>query len=297
MSDTDRFLDAFLNHLRVERGLSPHTVEAYGRDVARYLARLDRAGRGPDRADRSLVMAHMLDLSRADISPRSRARALSAIRTFHRFLVDEDLADQDPAAELEGPKILRYLPRTLTEAEVESLLAAPDTETVLGLRDKAMFEVLYATGLRVSELTGLETGNVHLEPMYLRTLGKGSKERVVPFGDEARIWVERYLTESRPALSSGRHAGVLFLNRYGKRMSRQYFWKQVQRYAAQAGIRAGISPHTLRHSFATHLLSHGADLRAVQMMLGHADLSTTEIYTHVTRERLKAIHQAHHPRP
>ena len=295
--DNDQYLDLFLDHLRVERGLAANTVEAYGRDVRRFLDDLAAQG-APDplKVRRSAVMSHLLRLGQSGVGPRSRSRALSALKGFYGFLVKEGLASGNPAADMEGAKHPSYLPRTLDPAEVEALLNAPDPNDPSGLRDRAMLEVLYATGLRVSELVGLQMPHVHLEAGYVRTMGKGSKERLVPLGDEAKVWVERYLREARPFLARGRPASDLFLSRRSARLSRQYFWRKVRDYALAARIAKTISPHTLRHSFATHLLARGADLRSVQMMLGHADISTTEIYTHVTRERLKSLHQRLHPR-
>jgi integrase/recombinase XerD len=294
----DQYLDLFLDHLRVERGLSPHTVDSYGRDTRRFLEHLRRQGIDrPDRAGRSAVMGHLVALSREGLSARSRARALCAVKSFYGFLAAESLVDHNPAVDLESIKSPKHLPRVLSEADVDALLAAPPIDRPGGLRDRAMLETLYATGLRVSELTGLETAELNTDAGFLRTMGKGSKERLVPLGDAALDWIQRYLTEARPRLLKGKAARILFVNRRGSRISRQYFWRKVKEYSLAAGVAAEISPHTLRHSFATHLLTHGADLRSVQMMLGHADISTTEIYTHVARERLKSIHRQYHPRP
>ncbi|MFH1091626.1 MAG: site-specific tyrosine recombinase XerD, partial [Pseudomonadota bacterium] len=242
------------------------------------------------------IMGYFLELSQAGVGPRSRARVLSALKSFYRFLVKEGLMSENPASTVESPRHARYLPQTLSLDEVESLLSAPDVSTPGGLRDRAMLEVLYATGLRVSELISLQLGQVNLEAGYLRTLGKGSKERLVPLGDEAKVWVGRYLAEARNRWLRKKPSPYLFLSRRGTRLSRQYFWRQVRDYTLRADITKRVSPHTLRHSFATHLLARGADLRSVQMMLGHADISTTEIYTHVARERLKKLHHDHHPR-
>jgi len=221
---------------------------------------------------------------------------LSAMRRFYRWALREGLVEADPTRRLATAKAPPRFPRTLTEAQVEALLAAPDTESVLGLRDRAMLELLYATGLRVSELVGVKMSELSSAEGLVRVTGKGQKERVVPIGEEARLWLERYSAKARPALLGGRAADALFVTRRGEPMSRQMFWKLVRRYAIQADIRAPLSPHGLRHAFATHLLNHGADLRVVQMLLGHADISTTQIYTHVARERLQALHQRHHPR-
>ncbi|MBW2062921.1 MAG: site-specific tyrosine recombinase XerD [Deltaproteobacteria bacterium] len=290
-------LDLYLDHLRVERGLAFNTVEAYARDIRRFLDYLTRQNlAGPEAASRSFVMGYMLFLSQTRIGPRSRARALSALKNFYKFLVNENMVLQDPTSNLEAPRILAHLPQTITLDEVEALLTAPDQNGPSGLRDKAMLELIYATGLRVSELISLKTVDLNLEAGYLRTMGKGAKERLIPLGDEARDWINRYLTDARPGLLKRGSSSYLFLNRRGTRLSRQYFWRKIKDYSIAAGIRKKISPHSLRHSFATHLLERGADLRAVQLMLGHTDIATTQIYTHVTRERLKKIHQKYHPR-
>ena len=293
----DGYLDLFLDHLRVERGLSAHTIEAYGRDVSRFLRFLEERGiKGPEAAARSTIMSHFLELSRLGIGTRSRARALSAVKGFYSFLLKEDLVGEDPAGDLESPKSARHLPQFLSPREVEDLIKTPNASQPGGLRDRAMLELLYAAGLRVSELISVEMGRINLEAGYMRTMGKGSKERIVPIGDEAVFWINRYVEEARGTLLHGRHSPYLFLNRRGGKLSRQYFWRKIKEYAGAAGIVKNISPHTLRHSFATHLLAHGADLRSVQMMLGHSDISTTEIYTHVTNERLKKMHEQLHPR-
>ncbi|MBW1708876.1 MAG: site-specific tyrosine recombinase XerD [Deltaproteobacteria bacterium] len=290
-------LDLFLDHLRVERGLAVNTVEAYGRDIRRFLDYVyDKGLSGPESASRSTIMSYLLYLSQNNLSARSRARALSVIKSFYAFLVNEDLMNRNPASDLETPRALIHLPQTLSFKEVESLLAAPDSNLIGGLRDKAMLELIYATGLRVSELVGLQSAHINIEAGYIRTMGKGSKERLIPLGDVARDWIKQYCNEARPGLVKRGTSPYLFLNRRGTKLSRQYFWRKLKEYALAAGIRKKISPHSLRHSFATHLLERGADLRAVQMMLGHADIATTQIYTHVTRERLKKVHQQYHPR-
>lgn len=295
--DFNHCLDLFLDHLRVERGLAANTVEAYGRDVRRFLDFIAAKGLpGLESASRSTIMSYLLSLSEAGLGARSRARALSALKGFFAFLVREGLIRRDSAADMESPRSRASLPQPLSVDEVESFLAAPSVDTPGGLRDKAMLEVLYATGLRVSELVGLEVGQVNLEIGYVRTMGKGSKERLVPLGDTAKAWAQRYLDEGRDRFLGCLASPYLFLSRRGTKLSRQYFWRKVRDYSQEAEIHKKISPHSLRHSFATHLLAHGADLRSVQMMLGHADISTTEIYTHVTRERLKKIHRAYHPR-
>jgi integrase/recombinase XerD len=291
------YLDMFLDHLRVERGFSPNTIDAYGSDIARFNAFLSAQGlSGPEVASQSIIMNYLITLSQNGLGLRSRSRALSAIKSFYRFLVNEGLLTHNPAAEVESAWHPTHLPHTLSPEEVDRLLAAPDTQSSGGMRDKAMLELLYATGLRVSELIGLEIGRVNLEAGYLRTVGKGSKERLIPFNETAADWVKKYLEHARGQLLKGKNSRHLFLNKRGAVVSRQYFWRKIKEYAVKAGIPAEISPHTLRHSFATHLLTGGADLRAVQMMLGHSDLATTEIYTHISQERLKAVHKKHHPR-
>jgi integrase/recombinase XerD len=228
--------------------------------------------------------------------PRTTSRLVSSLKRFFQFALREGLRKDDPAAELDSPKLPRSLPKSLSEAEVESLLAAPNVETPQGLRDRAMLETLYASGLRVSELVGLKIVQVSLDMGVVRVLGKGSKERLSPLGEEAVEWIERYQREARTLLLGSHRSDALFVTPRGGPMTRQAFWKLVQRYAQIAGIRRAISPHTLRHAFATHLINHGADLRVVQLLLGHADISTTQIYTHVARERLKQLHRKHHPR-
>lgn len=293
----DRILDLFLDHLRVERGLAGNTLDAYGRDVGRYFDFLTETHvPDPSAATRSTVMAYLIRLSQKGLNARSRARMLSAIKSLYKFLTREGMVSENPAGGVETPKIFKALPEVLSFEEVERLLNIPELDTPGGLRDKAMIELLYATGLRVTELVTVKTTAVHADAGYLRTMGKGSKERIVPFGEEAGHWVRRYLAESRPRLAGSRSSPFLFLSRKGTKLSRQYFWRKLKEYSLAANIRKPIYPHILRHSFATHLLSQGADLRAVQTMLGHADISTTEIYTHVTRERLKQIHQSYHPR-
>lgn len=293
----DSYLDLFLNYLVVEKGLARNTLEAYARDLRRYLEYLAGQGVGEIEAvSRSLVIAFLTSLKGAGLSARSRARSLSAVRSFHRFLVAEKMASQDPTLLLETPRILKGLPRLLSQREVESLLAAPKGDEPLALRDRAMLEVLYATGLRVSELVGLKLADINRDVGCLRTLGKGSKQRMVPLGEVALSALAEYLAAGRPFLKPAEGCAYLFLNRRGAGLSRQGFWKILRRNAQQAGIGCKIYPHMLRHSFATHLLENGADLRAVQVMLGHADISTTQIYTHVIRERLRQIHQQHHPR-
>lgn len=291
------FLDLFLNYLTVEKGLSKNTLESYARDLVRYFEFLEKQGKAVPEAVTSLDVASFLaSLKDGDLKPRSRARALSAVRMFHRFLVMEQFAQENPTSVIEAPKFLQKLPTFLTFREVEALLAAPVGEEPQELRDRAMLELLYATGLRVSELVTLRVRDVNISAGYLLALGKGSKERLVPLGESAGRAVETYLSFGREKLRRGRDTEALFLSRLGDSMTRQAFWNLIKKRAREAGIRTAISPHTLRHSFATHLLENGADLRSVQIMLGHADLATTQIYTHVTRERLRRIHEKFHPR-
>ena len=291
-------LDRFADGLWLNDGLARNTLESYRRDVAQFAQWLDEARGKP------LLEAGSVDLLRhlawqvekKHAAPRTTGRLISALRRFYQFAVREGLRADDPAADLDSPKLPRSLPKSLSEAQVEALLSAPDTATALGLRDRAMLETLYASGLRVSELVGLKTIQVSLDMNVVRVLGKGSKERLTPLGEEAADWIARYQREARPELLSGRKSDALFVTARGGPMTRQAFWSLVKRCALQAGITQSISPHTLRHAFATHLINHGADLRVVQLLLGHADISTTQIYTHVARERLKLLHRKHHPR-
>lgn len=284
---------AYLDEVWLERGLSDNTLAAYRRD----LTQLARALPGPllD-ATPGALMACVAERFAAGYQTRSSARWLSCVKGFYRHQVRKGRLEDDPSAELTAPKLGRSLPGSLSEAEVSALLAAPDVDDAVGLRDRAMLELLYASGLRISELVGLTLAMVNRRQGVVRIVGKGGKERLVPVGQEALAWLERYLEEGRPALVHRSACAALFPSRRGRTMTRQTFWHAIKRYARAAGISREISPHTLRHAFATHLLNHGADLRAVQMMLGHADLSTTQIYTHIAQRRLKALHQAHHPR-
>ena len=286
-----------LDQLWLEQGLSRHTLGAYESDLRLFAAWLEKQESGLDRADRVLIMQFLAERLSAGREPRSLARLLSALRRFYGWRVARGELALDPTLDIPPPRIGRPLPKALGEADVEALLAAPEIDTPLGLRDRAMLEALYATGLRVSELVGLGMSQISLGAGVVRVLGKGRKERLVPLGGEAVHWIERYLAEARPLLLEGLgESEALFVTRRGGPMTRQMFWTLIKRHAARAGIVAPLSPHTLRHAFATHLLNHGADLRVVQMLLGHSDLSTTQIYTHVARARLKALHQAHHPR-
>ena len=294
-----RRLDLWLDALAFERGLSPRTVSAYRSDLLRLGEWLDRqkGQKGKDlvAADPAAIAAHLRWLHSQEISPRSVRRAMAAMHGFYRDLVEAGERRDDPVENLEAPRLWKRLPKVLSEEEVERLLAAPDLATPSGLRDRAMVELLYATGLRVSELVGLRLPQIDLKGGYLLAFGKGSKERVVPVGEEAERFLARYLTELRPKLARGRHDAV-FVNLRGAPMTRQGFWKILKAWGLRAGIDRPISPHVLRHSFATHLLEHGADLRAVQAMLGHSDIATTEIYTHIHQERLRGAYDRFHPR-
>jgi integrase/recombinase XerD len=293
----NEYLDLFISYLAVEKGLTANTCEAYSRDLSRYLDFLEQQGRGvPDTATPGDVAAFLARLKDDGIGARSRARCLSAIRMFHKFLMIENYCDTNPASIIEAPRTLHKLPEFLDPYEVERLLAACQGTRGENVRDRAMLELLYATGLRVSELVNLKLREVNLEVGYLMTVGKGDKERLVPIGESARACVKNYLEAVRYKLDPRSQNRFLFLSRLGDAMTRQAFWNIIKKRTGIAEIRKNISPHTLRHSFATHLLENGADLRSVQIMLGHADLSSTQIYTHVTKERLKRLHQQIHPR-
>ncbi len=290
-------LEQFITHLSVERGLSGNTVDAYRRDLARYLRFLGEAGVGDVRQAREAdVSALVRALDGVGLEPASIARGLSAVKTFHRFLASEGLAAGDPAERVIPPRMRRGLPAVLNIFEVERLLEQPDLTTPLGVRDRAMLETLYALGVRVSELIALRTSDLLLDAEVVRVIGKGDKERVVPVGAEAMEHVLYYLRNVRPQLVKPHSGDVVFLNWRGRRLTRMAVWKMLKGYTRKAEIQKDVSPHTLRHSFATHLLEGGADLRAVQEMLGHADISTTQIYTHLDREYLKEVHRTFHPR-
>jgi len=292
-----QFLDAYLDHLRVERRLAAHTLESYGRDLvllARYAAGREVAIEALTRAD---LEAFTRELMAGGLAARSVARAVACVRGFYRYLAISRRIAESPADDLHAPRSWAALPKYLAVEQVDTLLSQPDVATPRGLRDRALIELLYATGLRVSELVALKATDLNLEAGYLTCLGKGSKERLVPIGDTAAIWVQKYLKEGRPALLRNRPSPRLFVNaRDGGVLSRSGFWRILAAYGRQAGLPRGLSPHVLRHSFATHLLEHGADLRAIQMMLGHADLSTTQIYTHVLEARMRALYDRFHPR-
>ena len=293
----NNYLDLFLSYLIVEKGLSENTRSAYSRDLARYLDFLEKEGRLSPADVCSLDVASFIGvLKNRGIGARSRARCLSAIRMFHKFLMIENYADRNPASIIEAPRTVSKLPQFLTGQEVDALIASCSGSGAEDVRDLAMLELLYATGLRVSELVNLKLREVNLQSGYLMTVGKGNKERLVPIGESAVLQVTRYLQDVRQQQDPTGRNPYLFLSRLRDFMSRQAFWNIIKKRTLTAGIRKNISPHTLRHSFATHLLENGADLRSVQIMLGHADLATTQIYTHVTRERLKRLHQQIHPR-
>jgi integrase/recombinase XerD len=292
----DQPLRAWLDHLRVERGLSPHTLVAYENDVRKLAAFADARGRAVLELGQAELAEYIGWLRGQGLSPRSQARHVHSARGFYRFAVREGLVEGDPMEYLRPPKAFRPLPRCLTAAQIEALLASPRTDGPVGLRDRAMLEVMYATGLRASEVTSLETANVDLELGLVRVFGKGRKERLVPFGREAAQWVRRYLDGARGRLAKGRSSKVLFLSNRGGALSPTGLWGIVRRHAVAAGVARTLTPHVLRHSFASHLLERGADLRALQAMLGHSDISTTQIYTHVTRERLRQVYDRYHPR-
>jgi integrase/recombinase XerD len=288
---------AYLRHLEVERRLSSHTLEAYQRDLGRLAAFAAVRRRPLDQLTRADLDALVRDVMTSGLSPNSAARLVAAVRGFYRFLRVSGRIGENPADDLRAPRALVSLPRFLSVEEVDALLAAPDVSTPRGLRDRALIEVLYATGLRVSELVGLRVTDVRLDEGYVQCMGKGSKQRIVPLGDEAADWIQRYLAGGRATLMRRRESPWLFLNaRDGQRLSRLGFWKGLKAYGRRAGVASHLSPHVLRHSFATHLLERGADLRAIQAMLGHADLSTTQIYTHVLEARLRQVYDRFHPR-
>ena len=294
-------IEQFLDAIWMERGLSENTLSAYRTDLKKFVTWLMRLSNNSVsdsliNTKRKIIVNYLSELEKQKISARSRARLLSSLRRFYAYLLREKRIEIDPVALIDAPKLGRSLPKTLTEKDVESLLMAPDTSTSLGLRDRVLFEVLYATGLRVSELVSLQLTQINLQQGVLRVTGKGNKERLVPLGEEAVTWLEKYLLNTRTELLNGQVTDALFVTKRGAAMTRQAFWYLIKRHALQAEISTTISPHTLRHAFATHLLNHGADLRVVQMLLGHSDLSTTQIYTHVAKARLKSLHSLHHPR-
>ena len=293
-------LDTFIDHLWLEDGLSKNTLDSYRADLSQFNGWLGLKERGINKS-------HLLEVNQADIQqylavkfpqskPRSISRLIASMRRFYRYALRENLITTDPTLQIESPKLPRNLPKSLNEQEVEDLLGAPNINQPIGLRDRAMLELLYASGLRVSELVTVKVNEVSTQDGVVRITGKGSKTRLVPMGEEAADWIDQYLKDSRPKILDGQMSDALFMTKRGGAMTRQAFWYLIKRYALLADISKHMSPHVLRHAFATHLLNHGADLRVVQMLLGHADISTTQIYTHVARERLKQLHSVHHPR-
>jgi integrase/recombinase XerD len=293
----DRAIDRYLTFVTVEKGLAANSLEAYARDLRRFAAHLDDQGLDrPNDVDPAVLLQYLIRLRREGLSARSRARHLVALRGFFRFLHQEKLTSADPTRLIDLPRSGLYLPVVISVSDVQRLLEAPDRGRTRGYRDRAMLELLYAAGLRVSELLSLRVTDLNLEAGFVKVLGKGTRERIVPIGARARDSLHAYLQTIRPQLLKGRTSFYLFVARQGRPLTRQGFWKLLKAYALKAGLRTNISPHTLRHSFASHLLEGGADLRAVQLMLGHVDISTTQIYTHVTTEHLKSIHRRFHPR-
>jgi integrase/recombinase XerD len=296
----ERTINAFMSHLKVEKGLAPNTVFAYGHDLKKFSKFMAKRGTALADIRRDDIVDFLRSLYQQKLDSRSVARHLVTLRNFFRFALREEVIQADPTLNLESPKIRRTLPSYLRVDEIERLLALPDLRTTLGVRDKALLEVLYSSGLRVSELVGLRVGDLEMQMGCLRCIGKGNKERLVPVGRQALAAVEQYLREARPELLGARRgpggAPFLFLNRRGCQLGRVGVWKILAAYGRRGGLRGKLTPHKLRHSFATHMLERGADLRSVQLMLGHADISTTQIYTHVVEERLKHVYKAHHPR-
>ena len=293
MSDAET-IERFLDALWMERGLAENTLEAYRADLAHFARFADGRGIGLLEVERRHVLDYLASMM--DASPRTAARRLSALRNFYSHQTRAAAVERDPMARIDAPRLGRPLPGTLTEEEIEHLLAAPDLATALGFRDRTMLEVLYATGLRVSELVNLTGASVSLRQGLVRVMGKGGRERLVPLGEIALDWLERFFRGARVEILDGRVCDAVFPSRRGSAMTRQAFWFIIKRHATKAGITRAVTPHTLRHAFATHLLNHGADLRVIQLLLGHRDISTTQIYTHVARERLRNLHAEHHPR-
>ena len=290
-------LDAYLDHLRVERRLAGHTLESYGRDLTALAAFAAKSERRLDRLDRQALEEFVREQMSRGLSPRTVARMVAAVRGFYRFLVLDRRLEHNPADDLRPPRAWPALPRCLSEDQVERLIAQPDVTTPLGLRDRAMIELLYATGLRVSELVNVRPADLHLDQQFMTCIGKGNKERLVPIGEQAADWITKYQQSARRTLLKGRASPRLFVNARGGPLTRVGFWKILKRHGRSAHLPGTLSPHVVRHSFATHLLEHGADLRAIQMMLGHADLSSTQIYTHVHAARLRTVYDRFHPRP
>ncbi|QIB66860.1 site-specific tyrosine recombinase XerD [Kineobactrum salinum] len=289
-------VEHYIDSLWIEKGLADNTLDAYRRDLSQYHQWLGQRDRTLMQADRSDLQAYLGQRMRQGQSPRSSARFMSCVRGFYRFLLREGRLQIDPTLDIDSPMLGRPLPKSLSERDVDRLLQAPDTDIALEFRDRTMLELLYACGLRVSELTGLQLTQLSVNQGVVRVFGKGGKERLVPMGEEALSWLQRYLAGPRSELLKGLPSDVLFPSRRGTQMTRQTFWYRIKIYARRAQIRSALSPHTLRHAFATHLLNHGADLRVVQMLLGHSDLTTTQIYTHVAKQRMLELHAQHHPR-
>lgn len=292
----EKVVEEFINYVVVEKGLSDNTIDAYRRDICRFEGFLRERQRDIPDAGREDIVSFMVFLREKGLSSRSTARNMVAVRMLYRFLIAEKHIERLPTENIELPRSFRTLPETLSPAEVEMLIKSPDVDKPLGARDRTMFELLYATGLRVSELVSITVNRLNLEVGFLIAMGKGSRERVVPMGEVAMEWIRRYIANERVRILKGKESEYLFVTARGNRMTRQGFWKLVKKYALKAGVYKRITPHTLRHSFATHLLEGGADLRSVQTMLGHADISTTQIYTHINSERLKKIYKQYHPR-
>ena len=288
-------LDTFIDHLWLEDGLSKNTLDSYCADLSQFNVWLSKQQNDLLSANQADIQ-HYLAVKFPQSKPRSISRLIASMRRFYRYALRESLIKTDPTLQIESPKLPRSLPKSLNEKEVEDLLNAPNIRQSIGLRDRAMLELLYASGLRVSELVGVKVNEVSTQDGVVRVTGKGSKTRLVPMGEEAADWIDQYLKQARPKILDGQMSDALFVTKRGGAMTRQAFWYLIKRYALVAGISKHMSPHVLRHAFATHLLNHGADLRVVQMLLGHADISTTQIYTHVARERLKQLHSMHHPR-
>ncbi|MDD5196199.1 MAG: site-specific tyrosine recombinase XerD [Candidatus Omnitrophica bacterium] len=291
-------IDTFLNYLSVERGLSNNTIISYREDLNTYLDFIEKSDIDAlSKISKNNITNFMFAQKEKGIGANSIARRLAAIRMFHRFLTRERILKSDPSTLIESPKLWKRVPETLSLNEVEALIAQPNVRDIQGIRDKAILETLYATGMRVSEAVNLKKDNVNLDIGFLRCIGKGAKERVIPLGKKAIAGIKRYLDISRPELLKNKESEFLFVSRFGRKISRQSFWKIIKKYARAAAIKKPIKPHILRHSFATHLLEHGADLRSVQEMLGHSNISTTQIYTHINKDRLKSVHKQFHPRP
>ena len=298
MSDSDRqILDAFIDNIWIEKGLSQNTLDSYRSDLEQFSSWLEKNNLSYIKTSKKEILSYLSFLFQKGLGSKKVARKLSSLKSFFRYLVFKSIIPNDPSSEVETPKLLKSIPKSISEKEVEALLAAPDEKTDIGLRDKTMIETLYSCGLRISELTNLELLNLNLRQGVIRVIGKGQKERLVPMGDQLIALLELYISSSRKNLLSKRHSDFLFLSTRGQRMTRQSFWHRIKHYCLASGFEPDkISPHVLRHAFATHLLNNGADLRVVQLLLGHSDLNTTQIYTEVARQRLKRLHTEHHPR-